>query len=96
MIQVTKINISYLQKAKSRRFTVLYVLHNTRDSRPFREIFLYPVFLFSLSAVTTEMGVLRQQDAVAKRQTKERVRYEKNRLAESYRELKKGGETQSH
>jgi hypothetical protein len=42
------------------------------------------------------MGVLRQQDAVAKRQTKERMQYEKNWLAESKRELKDGGETQFH
>ena len=35
------------------------------------------------------------QDAVAKRQTKERLRAEKNRPTESKREPKKGGKTQS-
>jgi hypothetical protein len=72
MIQVTKINISFhefQQKAKSKRF-----------------ILATPVplgkFWFS-SLVSNEMGVLRQQDAVAKRQTKERMQYEKNWLAES-------------
>ena len=47
-------------------------------------------------AAITEMGLLLQQDAVAKRQTKEGIRAEKNLLADSKRELKKRGETQSH